>query len=159
MTTPKLPMRECPAGYVEPLPEIPDACYGPDAVPLPALDDEPTIAQVLAMLDDDVVPLLDSTAGALVTRRDRTDTDREDEREALEIASDLLAQAWANVRRAAEIIRADVPTTARVAPRLRVTRIRTLWYVVDESGVYLAFAHTQSEAMDRARGIAVRFAA
>lgn len=123
------------------------------------LDDEPTIAEVLTILDDDVVTLLDRTTGALVTHRDVMDSDREDEREALAIASDLLAQAWANTRRAAEIIRADVPTTTPAAPRLRVTRVRTLWYVVNEAGVYLAFAHTQSEAMDCAHDIARRLAA
>lgn len=123
------------------------------------LDDEPTIAEVLTILDDDVVTLLDRTTGALVTHRDVMDSDREDEREALAIASDLLAQAWANTRRAAEIIRADVPTTTAAAPRLRVTRVRTLWYVVNEAGVYLAFAHTQGDAMDAAHVIARRLAA
>ncbi len=121
------------------------------------LDDEPTVAEVLAMLDDDVVRLLDSTAGALVTRRDLTDGDREDEREALEISSGLLMQAWANVKRAAEIVRADVRDAGRPSPaRLQVVHHGSLWYVRDSTGVWLGFDRTQAGAMDMAHDIVRR---
>jgi hypothetical protein len=127
-------------------------------------DDEPTVREVLAILDDDVVPQLDATAGALITRRDGLLDRDSDEGEALATAADLLAQAWANTRRAAEIIRDDcpdsgVPDDTLATPKLRVVRQGSLWYVIDHRGVYLAFDHTQAGAFACGVDIARRFAA
>lgn len=125
------------------------------------LDDEPTLGQVLAVIDDDVVPMLDSASGALYTRRDSLDHDSS-EAESLCAAAELLATAWANAKRAAEIIHDDLPIDlwpAQPIDRLRVQRIGRLWYVVNAAGVYLAFEHTQGKAIDLAHDIARRRAA